>query len=319
MARCAPVECPNPEGTVSKLTAKQWRSRLTGENGWLRSAGTSAVNGATRVVPLPRRFVVQEAFGRLPPGRYPVETEPPPVPPGCRPGLPDFIGVGAQRCGSTWWFLLLESQPAIHYEPRVRKERHFFDRFYDTAPTPADIDTYKRWFPRPPGKLVGEWTACYMHHFWVPPLIAEVAPEAKLIVMVRDPIERYRSGLTWESHYGPLPRFSYADDAFARGLYGAQINRLRASVDPAQILVLQYERCQADVAGQLRRTLDFLGIDEPSRMVDRAINVTAGPKVGLPPYVREELVARYAPDVRALVEMVPDIDVDLWPSMAGVV
>jgi hypothetical protein len=305
------------KGELSKETMKGLRERLAGRSDWVRSAGTLVVDGAVRVIPKPRRFVVQEALGRLPPGRYPVETEPPPMPPGCVPGLPDFIGVGAQRCGSTWWFLLLESQRAIHYEAGVRKERHFFDRFFDTDPTPEDVESYARWFPRPPGKLSGEWTACYMHHFWVPPLIARVAPDAKLIVMLRDPIERYRSGLTWEMHYGALPRFSYADDAFARGLYGAQLERLRASVDPSKILVLQYERCLVDVAGQLRRTLEFLGIDSEPKMVERQINVTTGPKVGLPNHVRDELVARYTPDIRALMTMAPDLDVDLWPGMAS--
>ena len=299
------------------VALRRLQDRLAANRDAMRSARTRALQRTVRLVPAPRRFVLEEALGRLPPGRYPVDKEPPPVKPGRVTGLPDFIGVGAQRCGSTWWFLLLESQPAIHYEPGVRKERHFFDRFYDSTPSPADIELYRRWFPRSPGKLAGEWTACYMHHFWVPPLIASVAPDAKLLVMLRDPIDRFRSGLTWELHYGSLPRFSYVDDAFARGLYGAQLERLRAAVDPSKILVLQYEQCLADPGAQLRRTLEFLGVDDRPRLVDRQINVTEGPKVAMPPHVREELVARYAPDVRALVSMVPDLDLDLWPGMAS--
>jgi len=176
-----------------------------------------------------------------------------------------------------------------------------------------------RWFPRPPGKLTGEWTPSYIHHFWIPPLLARISPEAKLIVMLRDPVERYQSGLTWEKNFVPrsLPRFSYADDAFAMGFYGAQLTRLRAAVDPSNILVLQYERCIIDTAHELRRTLEFLGIHEAPRLVERRVNATVGPKVELPRHVCEELVARYAPDVRELLAVAPEIDLDLWPYMAS--
>ena len=293
------------------------RDRRANDHGMMRAAWARAVDRAMQLIPEPRRFVLQEALERLPPGRYPVETEPPPVAPGRVTGLPDFIGVGAQRSGTTWWFQLLTSQPAIHHERGLRKERHFFDRFYESTPSEADVETYTNWFPRPPGKLVGEWTPSYMHHFWVPPLLALVTPEAKLVVMLRDPLARYRSGLTWEMHYGSLARFSYVDDAFAMGMYGAQLERLRAAVAPSNILVLQYERCLVDLTNQLRRTLEFLGIDDAPKVIEREVNVSVGSKVEMPRHVHEELVARYAPDVRALLTMAPEIDVDLWPGMAS--
>ena len=269
------------------------------------------------LLPEPRRLVLEEALGRLPPGRYPVEFDPPPVPAGRVAGLPDFIGVGAQRAGTSWWYRLLTSQPAIHHERGWRKEKHFFNRFYDSTPSDADLARYRNWFPRPTGKLAGEWTPCYMHHFWVPPLIARTAPDAKVLVLLRDPVDRYRSGLTHEMQYGGLPRFVYVDDALARGMYATQLERLRAAVPAANILVLQYERCRVDTAGQLRRTLEFLGVEDEPQAVERSVNVTLGPKVGLPPGVHEELVCRYAPEARRLATMVPDLDLDLWPSVAG--
>ena len=274
------------------------------------------IDGALRFVPEPRRLLLREALDRIPPGRYPVATEPPPVAPGRVTGLPDFIGVGVQKAGTSWWYRLLNAQPAIHTEPGVRKERHFFDRFYASTPSEADVETYLKWFPRPPGKLTGEWTPSYMHHFWVPPLLGRIAPTAKLIVMLRNPIERYQSGLTWEENFVPhsLSRFSYADDAFAMGMYGAQLARLRAAVNPSNILILQFEKCLIEPSHELRRTLEFLGINDAPRLQVRQVNVTVGPKVELPGHVREELVARDEPDIRALLTMVPEIDLDLWPD-----
>jgi Sulfotransferase family len=281
------------------------------------------VESVLRLVPEPRRQLLREAVDRITPGRYPVATEPPPLAPGRVTGPPDFIGVGVQKAGTTWWYGLLLGQPAIHRESGLRKERHFFDRFYASTPTDADVETYFKWFPRIPGKLAGEWSATYMHHFWVPPLIARIAPHAKLIVMLRDPITRYQSGLTFENNFvpGSLPRYQTADDAFAMGLYGAELARLRAAVDPSNILVLQFEQCIIDPLNELRRTLDFLGIDDPPKMpkmsnarTDAWTNATIGPKVVLPEHVRQGLAVRYAPDVRELLAICPEIDLDLWPE-----
>jgi Sulfotransferase family len=274
------------------------------------------IDNALRLVPEPRRQLLREAVDRITPGRYPVATEPPPLRPGRVTGPPDFIGVGVQKAGTTWWYGLLMGQPAIHLERGLRKERHFFNRFYASTPTEEDAETYSRWFPRIPGKLTGEWSVSYMHHFWVPPLIAVIAPDAKLLVMLRDPITRYQSGLTFENNFipGSLPRYQNADDAFAMGLYGAQLARLRAAVDPSKILVLQFERCVMDPSNELRRTLDFLGIDDPPQMSEPRTNATIGPKIALPEHVREGLVVRYAPDVRQLLTICPEIDLDLWPA-----
>ena len=110
-------------------------------------------------------------------------------------GPPDFIGVGTQRSGTTWWFETLLAHPQIKPPRRRRKEQHFFDRFCAEELTDADIAEYHARFPRRPGELAGEWTPRYMHDFWTPRLIARAAPDAKLLIMFRDPIERFRSGV----------------------------------------------------------------------------------------------------------------------------
>jgi hypothetical protein len=280
-----------------------------------------ALHDAIRLVPEPRQSALRGALGRLHPGRYPVELEPPPAPAGRTIGPPDFVGVGAQKSGTSWWYDLLVRQSGVHNEPGFRKERHYFDRFFQQDMTPEDGRRYAEWFPRPAGTLAGEWTPCYMFHFWAPELLARCAPDARVLVLLRDPVERYRSGLMHHHREGELWTFASADEAFGRGLYGAQLERLLTWFPADQVLVQQYERCRIDTETELRRTLAFIGADPTAPIVgplDRPVNVTRGDKPDLPEPHRRELVARYAEDLTHLFTLCPHLDTDLWPNVAPV-
>ncbi len=88
------------------------------------------------------------------------------------------------------------------------------------------------------------------------------APEARLLVLLRDPVERFRSGRTLAENrftVGSTARAA-ANAAFNRGLYADQLLRLWRVFPREQVLVLQYELCVADAPGQLARTFDFLGL-----------------------------------------------------------
>ena len=101
-----------------------------------------------------------------------------------------------------------------------------------------------------------------MHDFWTPPLLARAAPDAKLLIMFRDPIERFRSGVPHRLGQRPDHRLeAVTADAIERGKYATQLRRVLACHDAAKLLILQYEKCVADPAGQYRRTLGFLGAD----------------------------------------------------------
>ena len=107
----------------------------------------------------------------------------------------DFVIIGAQKSGTTWWQGLLEGHLEIHRPHRQRRELHFFDHFWDRWPEPAQFELYKQYFPRPQGSLIGEKTPGYLYQPWVAPMLKTVAPKAKLIVLMRDPVERYVSNL----------------------------------------------------------------------------------------------------------------------------
>jgi hypothetical protein len=114
-------------------------------------------------------------------------------------------------------------------------------------------------------------------------------------------------------------RDTLAADAIDRGRYATQLARLQRFYDPDRILVLQYERCRDDPAGGYRRVLRFLGVDEDHepQSVERARGTnTASVKQDLWPDLVEALQRFLEPDVERLAEMVPDLDLALWPHFA---
>jgi hypothetical protein len=247
---------------------------------------------------------------------------PPPLPecpPGWRTGPPDFVGIGAQRAGTTRWFDLIVQHPEIQAPPATRKELHYFDRFHAGGFTGADAAGYGDYFPRPPGRLTGEWTPVYLAAPWAPSMLALAAPHAKLLVSLRDPVERYLSGLqrhhrvaratdTALNAMGPL-------DAFMRGFYHAQLTHLLAHFDRSQVLILQYERCVRDPLPELRRTFAFLGLRDTAFLPDLDAHPNRQPhKPALHDDARQALVHAYAADVTTLIDSFPEIDTALWPN-----
>jgi hypothetical protein len=174
---------------------------------------------------------------------------------------------------------------------------------------------YHRHFPRPPGALTGEWTPSYMAQYWVPPLLAMAAPAARILVLLRDPIERFRSDLT---HSIRLSRarnqIATVNLIFHRGLYFGQLTRLFAAFPREQVLILQFERCVMDPAGQLARTYQFIGIDPGFRPhnLRRPVNRTVEDKVHLNARHERMLREAYGDEVRRLGELVPALDLSLW-------
>ncbi len=237
-------------------------------------------------------------------------------------GPPDFIGVGTQRSGTTWWFQTLLDHPQIRPPRGRRKELHFFDRFCAHELRDADIAAYHELFPRRPGEIAGEWTPRYMHDFWTPRLLARAAPAAKLLIMFRDPVERFRSGVPHRLSRAADPRIkAVTADAIERGRYATQLRRVLAYHDESRLLILQYEKCVADPAGQYRRTLSFLGVDPEHRNegFERLRGTTQAAKKS-PPWddLMDGLRATLEPEVRALAAMTPEVDVSLWKNFSHV-
>ena len=242
-------------------------------------------------------------------------TEAPEVPDGWQIGPPDFVGVGCQRAGTTWSFRMLSNHPRVQPPlPPGKKELHYLERFFSGQMRPEQVQGYYERLPRPPGHLAGEWTPGYIGSPAVPRLLAQIAPSAKTLVMVRDPLERFRSAIAYASRDGKSTVGAGAQAM--RSLYLMQLRRLLRHVPRERVLVLQYERCHAQPEDELRRTWAYLGLDpaeaempEFSEQVGHQIS-----RVPLEPGLEEDLLAFWADDIVALGRELPEVDLALWPS-----
>jgi hypothetical protein len=238
---------------------------------------------------------------------------PPNCPEGWHTAPPDFIGLGAQRSGTTWLYSLIAAHPDVHSD--TVKELHFFHRYWNRPFDATDATTYARYFPRPDGLLAGEWSPGYLSHFWIPPLLDAAAPDAKLLVSLRDPVERYRSGLALQSETRRLSAAA-ASTAFRIGCYGTQLEQLFSCVERIRVLVVQFEACTRDPSRELARIYEFLGLDATFRPggIDRRVNEARAKKLNLDPGRRAALVGAYTPEVRRVLDLDVGIDVHRWPN-----
>jgi hypothetical protein len=229
---------------------------------------------------------------------------------------PDFVGVGAQRCGTTWWFQLLLEHPQIRSPWHGRKELHAFTAFGTRPMTGADVDAYHAHFRPDAGQICGEWTPRYMADPWTPRLLARAAPDARVLVMLRDPIDRYRSGLAQRHAVDGWRVQQAAAEAIERGRYASHLHELLRHFPREQVLVLQYERCRAEPLAQYARTLGHLGVEDvvPADPARQRGNTLADHKPPLWDDVTEALQVALRDEVAELARLAEgDIDVGLWP------
>jgi hypothetical protein len=250
--------------------------------------------------------------------RQPGPPEPPTTPAGWTTGPPHYVGVGAQKAGTSWWNRLIQAHPDVVNAGGQPKELHFFDRSWEVPFDDDSIREYWRHFPVPEGSVAGEWTPGYLIDFWAPELIRRAAPDARILVLLRDPIERFRSGLTHQLATSRKP-IGHRDiqGAFQRSIYGPQLRRVLAAFPREQVFVGQYEACRADTAGQLARTYAFLGLapfELPTGAVSGEVNPTTREKYALSPSLRSAFLDGYAEDLALLPDLAPELDLSLWPS-----
>ncbi len=240
----------------------------------------------------------------------------PPCPEGMTVGPPDFVGVGVPKSGTSWWFALLLAHPDMHGP--LKKEllffnRVFFEKYRDRTWTEEDLAPYHQWFPRPAGSITGEWTPSYIFWHRLPPLLRMTAPKAKVLILLRDPIERYQSDISRHMNKDRLSYVRYR--SLARGFYSADLQPWEAEYDPSEMLVMQYEACVADPASHVAATYRFLGLDDTfvPPQLQAGVNVTRS-KLDIEPGFAHLLTELYEPDVVRLVARYPQIDLNLWPN-----
>jgi hypothetical protein len=138
------------------------------------------------------------------------------------------------------------------------------------------------------------------------------------LLLLRDPVDRFFSGLAHQKRAGLRCDGAALADAFERGMYHRSLTSWQEYFAADQILVLQFERCVANTDGQLARTFEFLRLSKyavvpPERAADTQ---QASARREYDEDVRARLVDLYAADVVALAGQLPDIDLSLWPNFA---
>ena len=236
-------------------------------------------------------------------------------------GAPNFIGIGACRCGTTFWWNVITQHPSIYVPIEFVnllqrknflwvKERHWFDRF-----ALQDVNykilrqAYASIFPRERGMITGEWTPHYLEQWWTPQLIARVAPEAKILILLRDPIERYISEITY-LRGNPSQSFS----SFQRGLYAKQLEQFFGWMPKDRFLIMQFEQTLIEPLETARQIFRFLELDPtfiPSFDVVR--NQTKVPKIKI--WHSKILFDMYIQDVNRLAKLLGSkFDLGLWEN-----
>ena len=243
-------------------------------------------------------------------------------------GPPDFVGVGSQRCGTTKAFYLIANHPDVYTPVNFAdhlgrdvsigiKERHFFERFAIRDWDDKYIEMYHDIFPRPKGQITGEWTACIMHSWYQLPLLKKCAPAAKIIVSLRDPIERYKSGMAYVEKR-MMNWAMVASDAFQRGFYFMQISHLLQYYKRENIHFIQFEKMIQDPQKTANNLYDFLGLERfrPNKL-NAQMNESRCEKRDLG-YAHSTLKDFYRHDVANLQllfkAMEIDFDFSLWKN-----
>jgi Sulfotransferase family len=219
--------------------------------------------------------------------------------------LPDFFIAGVPKAGTTALHSALARHPSLYMSPV--KEPKFF--LTDGPPPavggPGDLKTYREHVWRRgdyealfdgagAGQIKGESTPFYLFSRDAQVRIRALIPHAKLIVVLRDPIERAHSNWAhmWSAGLDPSGDFL---DACAReqeriaagwadfwrytglGMYGEQLRHLYTVFPRERVLVFKYRALLADPVPVLDRVCSFLGVRAGLLTDVPRENVTAQP------------------------------------------
>lgn len=245
---------------------------------------------------------------------------------------PDFLIVGAQRSGTTSMFKTLIQHPSVA-RPYLRKGVHYFDLRHDRGMRwyrghfPIAVTSRARRLGRRP--VTGESSPYYMFHPLAPRRIAAALPDVRLIVLLRDPVERAYSGHSHEIGRGyetedfvralelepgrlagqkekmlADPSYNSPDwqhHAHAtRGQYIEQLEELEKQFGRDRMHVVDSADFFAEPAPVFDGVLDFLGLDRGAKIAFEQHNARS--RSPMPDDVRARLREHYLPYDERLAE-----------------
>ena len=181
--------------------------------------------------------------------------------------FPDFLGIGAQKSGTTWLHENLRCHPEVYLHDA--KELHFFDLHLGRG-----LRHYKSLFRAGKGRTCGEITPSY----GILPadriqLIHEQNPQLRIILLLRNPIQRAWSGAAMEladrgqRSVESVPLAEYetflrTTGSVARSTYTAMLDRWSAVFPTEQIFVGFFEDIRTRPAELFTEILQHLGVSQ---------------------------------------------------------
>jgi len=175
----------------------------------------------------------------------------------------DLMLIGAPKCGTTWLTRRLSQHPGLCMP---NDEIHYYSREYARGP-----GWYRDWFAAAmPGQLLAENSNSYLTEPPALPRIVAEQPDARLLCVLRNPVERAYSSYGMQIDRGRAtddidryldPERSPRPHILTNGLYAAALQPWYDHFPAERILVLRFETIRSDPAGLLKRVFGFAGLD----------------------------------------------------------
>ncbi len=249
-----------------------------------------------------------------------------------RRALPSFITIGTQKGGTTSLHEYLSHHPQLLASSA--KEVHFFDSGLnpEVDTFAAGVSWYRAHFPLAakmgPYQQAFETSPLYLFNPDVPARISALLPDVKLIVLLRDPVERAISQYFHEVRHGfetlpiqeafdaekarlapALLKRNYKDLNFihssykSRGHYCEQLKRFYAYFSADQLLVLDSAALFSDPNGTLQRVYEFIGVNAGFNLDNVAPSNVGKDKKDIDPAIYDSLREYFQPRNEALYEL----------------
>lgn len=193
---------------------------------------------------------------------------------------PNFLFIGPDKSGSTWVYEALRSHPAA-YLPEV-KEVFFFDRFY-----PRGWDWYERFFAAAPAdaRIIGEISHDYLFSEDACVRIRQHLPETKLMVCLREPVERAFSAYLYmirqgRTQLGFREAVEKIDELIDHGRYADHLQPYLRHFPREQLHVAVFDDLKADPDKFFNELCNFLEISSNPLPADlgRSVLPAAAPR-----------------------------------------
>lgn len=204
----------------------------------------------------------------------------------------DFIGVGAPKCGTTWLAKMLDSHPDVCLSSK--KETNYFLQYrpfyvresksFKDLQLQKNQRQYSDFFKHCQlSQIKGEFSTYYLYDEDAPKLLYENFPQAKILIILRNPIEKFISQLTFAKAQGYLNKVNYEmiirerEEFIAEGYYMQHIEHWLRYYPREQVWIGLYDDICSQPQALLQEVYDFLGVNKnhiPENL-DKKINHTS--------------------------------------------